>query len=188
MTTHPQSGYPCRPQIAHPIDSTERSSDPTLAVLFDDGHRRGTKLAAFATTYREQGHTAHAYTYKQHGLGVLIYAHVTDFSLALIIQFLLGLLVAAVNVASDPLLFSITPKALLGRVMALANPFFALCSLFAIGLAGYFASTVRHTLHISIISMTIGPIDTIFFGAGVVATCGGLYAIVNLRTGKSSVP
>lgn len=119
-----------------------------------------------------------------YGLGVLIYARVTDFSLALIIQFLLGLLVAAVNVASGPLLFSITPKELLGRVMALANPIFAFCSLLAIGVAGYLDSTALHTLHTRILGMEIGPIDTIFFGAGMLATCGGLYAVVNQHKDK----
>ncbi|WP_201385095.1 hypothetical protein [Ktedonobacter sp. SOSP1-85] len=68
--------------------------------------------------------------------------------------------------------------------MTLANPIFAFCSILAVGLAGYLDSNTLHTLHMKIVGIAIGPIDTIFFGAGVLATCGGLYAVVNLRQGK----
>ncbi len=115
------------------------------------------------------------------GLLVLIYARLDNFAAALCVQFLIGLLVAGVNVAIGPLMFHIIPKELLGRVLALANPLFAIASILAIGGAGYLDSTLLRDFHTSLLGLSFGPLDTIFLGAGLLATLGGLYAVVNLR-------
>ena len=49
------------------------------------------------------------------GVLVLVYARLTSFVLALVVLFLLGLTIAAVNVVVGPLVLQITPRELIGR-------------------------------------------------------------------------
>ncbi len=121
------------------------------------------------------------YSLLGYGLLILIYARLNNFFVALCLQFVLGFLVACGNVAIGPITFHITPKELLGRVLAVANPLFAIASLLAISGAGYLDSTVLHDFHAAFLGLSFGPLDTIFLGAGLLATLGGLYAAVNLR-------
>ncbi|HZR40387.1 MAG TPA: MFS transporter [Ktedonobacteraceae bacterium] len=115
------------------------------------------------------------------GLFVIVYARLTSFLPALIVMFALGFLAGGVNVAVGPLLFHTTPKALIGRVAAIANPLLSLSSMLAIATVSYLDSTIMHNFHATLFGISFGPLDTIFLSTGILATLGGLYAVVNLR-------
>ncbi len=100
---------------------------------------------------------------------------------AVAISVLIGLPVAAVNVAFMPLLLAAVPRALVGRVSALLSPFMTLAAVLGAAIAGYLAGTVMHNFHAVVLGISIGPVDTIFTAAGLFVLAGGLYAVVNLR-------
>jgi MFS family permease len=115
------------------------------------------------------------------GVLVMVIARLTSFPPVLALQFILGILVAAVNVAVGPILFHIVPKELLGRIAAIINPVLSLSSLFSLALVGYLDSKLLHNFHAQMLGLAFGPIDTILLGSGILATIGGLYAVVNLH-------
>jgi len=65
--------------------------------------------------------------------------------------------------------------------MAVFNPLFSLVGMFSVAIAGYLDSTVLHNFHTRLLGISLGPIDTIFTGTGILAILGGLYAVINLR-------
>ncbi len=115
------------------------------------------------------------------GLFVIVYARLISFLPALIVMFVLGFLAGGVNVAVGPLLFHTTPKELIGRVAAIANPVLSLSSMLAVAIVSYLDSTIMHNFHAVLFGISFGPLDTIFLSTGILATLGGLYAVVNLR-------
>lgn len=117
------------------------------------------------------------------GLLALIYSRLSSFGAAVIVLFVLGVMIAGVNVATGPLVLQSTPKELTGRVSAILGPGLSLfysCSLVCVG---YLDSTVMRNFHQVWFGLRFGPLDTIFLGAGLLAIVGGLYALVNLRGG-----
>ncbi len=70
---------------------------------------------------------------------------------------------------------------LAGRVSSILQPTITVASLLSAAIAGALASTVLHDVHASIFGINIGPIDTIFTGAGILGLLGGLYAMLNLH-------
>jgi MFS family permease len=115
------------------------------------------------------------------GILIVIQARLTNFVAAVAISVLIGLPVAAVNVAFMPLLLAAVPRALVGRVSALLSPFMTLAAVLGAAIAGYLAGTVMHNFHAVVLGISIGPVDTIFTAAGLFVLAGGLYAVVNLR-------
>jgi MFS family permease len=114
-------------------------------------------------------------------IAAIAYARLTNFSLALVVTFLIGFLSGGINVAVGPILYHTTPRAFIGRVAAVVTPALALSSLFSVALVSYLDSTPLHNFQTSLLGIHFGPIDTIFLGAGVLATLGGVYAMINLR-------
>jgi MFS family permease len=110
------------------------------------------------------------------GLLFLLLARLTSVAPALAVLFLLGAIFAVVEVAETPLLLRTTPRAALGRVAALLIPLYGLSAALASMLAGWLASTVLRGFHASLLSVTLGPLDTILTGAGLLVVAGGLYA------------
>ena len=115
------------------------------------------------------------------GALVVVYSRLTSAAPALALIFVLGITVVAINVAAGPLVLHVTPRALRGRVNAVFNPLAALTSMLSLALAGLLASSVLRGWHARLLGMTFGPIDTIILASGVLATLGGLYAMVMLR-------
>jgi MFS family permease len=115
------------------------------------------------------------------GVFVIVYARLTSFAPALVVNLLIGFSNGPINVALDPLILHVTRREFVGRVMAVLLPAINLASVVSIALAGLLASTLLHGFHAALLGITFGPIDTIFVGAGVLVILGGLYAMVNLR-------
>src|SRR5579871_3321574 len=115
------------------------------------------------------------------GALALVYARLTSFLPAAILLFVLGIPLAGISVACEPLVLRVTPRELLGRVNALLTPMTTLAGMLAAAVAGYLDSAVLRSFHAALLGQHFGPIDTIFVAAGFVALLGGLYALVGLR-------
>src|SRR5579871_3874226 len=115
------------------------------------------------------------------GVGLLAFARLTSFAPALVVLFLLGIALAPVDIAAGPLILHATPKEFVGRVIAVITPTNALASMASTAIAGTLASTVLQGFHATLLGVSLGPIDTIFTGTGILVVLGGLYAMVGLR-------
>jgi len=115
------------------------------------------------------------------GLLMMVYARLTALTPALVVLFFVGVLNAGINIALGPIVLHVTPRALVGRVMAVLLPVMTLAQVLSIALAGYLASTVLADFHVIVLGQPLGPIDTIFLIAGALAAAGGLYAMGSLR-------
>lgn len=114
------------------------------------------------------------------GLSILIYARMTSFTPALILLGFAGFFQAALNVAVGPLIFRVTPRAMIGRVSAVINPTIALAQLVGTILAGYLASQVLPNFHQTLAGITFTTYDTIFTGGAVIAILGTIFAVLRL--------
>ncbi len=74
----------------------------------------------------------------------------------------------------------VTPREFVGRVSSVLQPIITAVSLLSTVMAGTLASTALHDVHASFLGFNVGPIDTIFTGAGMLGLLGGLYARLNL--------
>jgi len=118
------------------------------------------------------------------GATMLVWSRMTDFAPALGVLLVAGVLQSGLNVPAAPLVLRVTPKEMVGRVIAVVQPAIMLTSLLAMGLAGYLASTVLVGFHAEVPGvsfLSFGAIDSIFAAAGILAVLGGLYAGVRLR-------
>jgi len=97
------------------------------------------------------------------------------------VLFVAGIPQATLNIAIGPLVLRVTPRELLGRVMAVLNPMITGASLASIAIAGYLASTALHGFHARVAGLELGPLDTIFGVAGLLVVVGALYAAIALR-------
>ncbi len=122
------------------------------------------------------------------GLFVILMSHLSNFSIALAAAFLFGVSTTAIIVTAGPLALHGTSREYVGRVMAVINPLGRLAALISVVLAGYFASTVLHGFHASLLGIPFGPIDTVFTGMGLLAIAGGIYARISLRAIAGSPP
>jgi MFS family permease len=118
------------------------------------------------------------------GLGALmvVYARLTSFWPAVAVIVLVGVPNAALNVAVGPLLLLVTPRALIGRVMAILTPVINVANLVGLALAGYLASETLANFHAEAFGFGFGPVDTIFMVGGVIALLGGVYCALKLRS------
>jgi MFS family permease len=115
------------------------------------------------------------------GICILLYSRMTSVPPALAVLFVAGIPQAALNIAVGPLVLRVTPKELIGRVMAVLNPVITAASLASIALAGYLASTALHGFHARVAGLELGPLDTVFGVAGLLIVVGALYAAIALR-------
>ncbi|MGI8826415.1 MAG: MFS transporter [Chloroflexota bacterium] len=118
------------------------------------------------------------------GFLTIVFARLTSFVPALAVTFVIGVAVAGLNVAAQPLLLRATPRHLLGRATALLNPAITLASVISIALAGWLVSTVLHGFRASAGGVFFGPIDTVYTVAGLVIIAAGIYAMVALRESR----
>ncbi len=115
------------------------------------------------------------------GASLLIYARLTSFAPALVDLFVLGIVLAPIDIAAGPLILHATPKEFVGRVMAVITPSNALASIASTAIAGTLASTVLQGFHTVLLGISFGPIDTIFTITALLVVLGGLYAMFGLR-------
>jgi MFS family permease len=115
------------------------------------------------------------------GAGIVVYARMTSLAPAIVALWVVGFAQSWLNVATGPLLLRVTPKAYVGRASAVLNPSMMAVSLLSIAVAGYLVSGPLRTLHATELRMTFGPVDTIFFVAGLLCVLGGVNALVSLR-------
>ena len=115
------------------------------------------------------------------GGSILVYARLSSLPPAVVVLFLMALPVAAFNVLLMPVLLLVTPRAFIGRVVAVIASAMSLASLISVALAGFLASTVLHGLHATFLGVTFGPIDTIFSVTGLLVLASGIYALLALR-------
>lgn len=115
------------------------------------------------------------------GALMVVYSRLTSFGPALALMAVFGIFEAGVNVAVAPLLLSVTPRTLIGRVNALLNLALTLSSLAGTAIAGSLAGTLLAGFSASALGSTFGPIDTIFGVAGLLILAGGIYCALNLR-------
>jgi MFS family permease len=121
------------------------------------------------------------------GVLALIYARLTSFLPAAMLLFVIGIPLAFIAVAVQPLVLSLTPRDLIGRVLAVIAPITTLAGMLGVALAGYLDSVVLRSFHLEVLGQHFGPIDSIFSGAGLLAVLGGFFALAGLR-GRSSPP
>lgn len=122
------------------------------------------------------------------GVLSILYARTTSLVPALLCIFLIGLLVAAVNVVVGPIALCVTPKEMLGRVAATATSTLSLGSLLSIAILTTLASTVFSHFHVDIAGFVFGTYDTLFALAGVIALLGGLFAFRHFWNLKLTMP
>lgn len=121
------------------------------------------------------------------GLGLVVLSRITNLWFAFVILVLLGIAQGTLSVISGPLMLGSTPRELLGRVVSVMNPLPVLASLISASLAGYLVSTVLHDLHLVVLGITLGPIDTLFMGAGGIMALAGLYLLKSRSKGKLAI-
>jgi MFS family permease len=115
------------------------------------------------------------------GLSIGVFSRMTSLGPALPILCVMGFPQATLNIAVGPLFMRVTPRHLLGRVVAILNPIFTIATLLSTALAGYLASVLLRGFSQTIAGVTFGPLDTLFGAAALLLILGGLYALLNLR-------
>jgi len=139
--------------------------------------------AAFATAFVQHLGVIRVFWISVLAVGgvVLLFGRTTSVIPAVVLAFLMGFTNTPINVTVMPLLLHVTPRELVGRVVAVLSPMMSAASTLSVALAGYLASTVLHNFHATVFGIAFGPVDTIFTCAGLLAVIAGLYAMVNLR-------
>jgi MFS family permease len=124
------------------------------------------------------------------GGGIVLgaFSRLGQFSVAVAVVALAGLMFGAINAAVPPLFLAVIPQQLIGRVMAIFNPLQQLAGLTSMALAGFLASTALRSLHADIAGVTFGPMDTIFGFSALLITVAGFAVIVPLRGGSARSP
>lgn len=115
------------------------------------------------------------------GVVIVAYSRMSDLLPALILTAVAGVVLAGVNVAGSPLILTVTPQHMIGRVMSVIGPTASLAGICSTALAGSLASTVLRGFHLTLAGVSLGRYDTIIGVGGVLFVCGGLAAWPSLR-------
>ncbi|HEY7431902.1 MAG TPA: MFS transporter [Streptosporangiaceae bacterium] len=122
------------------------------------------------------------------GVVLLAYSRASLLAVAIAIMVCVGAVVGAINTVLTPLVLGITPRHLIGRVVAVINPVQQLAAIVSMAVAGFLASTVLRGFHHVIAGVTLGPYDTIFIAAGLLFIVAGLASIAPLRDPAEGSP
>lgn len=120
------------------------------------------------------------------GILIALYARQTTIWVALPIIFATGLPVAMVNAAIEPLLFQVTPRELLGRVISVISPIMSVVQLGSTLLVGWLMSSIMLHFHTQVGGLHMGPIDTLFTITGLLFVLAACYAFVMLPRGATA--
>ncbi|GHO90629.1 MFS transporter [Reticulibacter mediterranei] len=115
-----------------------------------------------------------------HGIIMLALSRMTTIIPGMICGLLLGFLSTSIFISVRPLTLLVTPRTLIGRVMAFETPMITLASLSGGFLAGLLASTALSNFHAHAIGLTFGRLDTIFVGIGLLTIGAGIFARLTL--------
>lgn len=111
------------------------------------------------------------------GVAFVGLSRATDLVAALIAGALLGLAAGVLNSVVSPIILSVTPSHLIGRVSAVLSPLQQLASIVSMVLAGVLASTALRGFHATVAGMKLGPYDTVFAAAGLLFMIAGIASI-----------
>jgi len=115
-----------------------------------------------------------------YGITTLVLARVSSVIPGMVCGLLLGFFSASIFVTVRPLTVRVTPRQLIGRVLAFEVPLINIASLLGGTLATVLAWTVLRDFHATIAGMTFGRLDTIFLGIGLLAVGAGVFARLTL--------
>jgi MFS family permease len=115
------------------------------------------------------------------GVAEVGFARSTALPPAIVAAAIIGLGAGLLNSAFSPLILSVTPSRLLGRVSAVLSPMQQLASIVSMALAGLLASTVLRGFHREIAGVTLGPYDTVLTCSGLLFVIAGLALIAPMR-------
>lgn len=116
-----------------------------------------------------------------HGITSVILSRMTSMAPGMICVLLRGFFSTSIFVTVRPLTLRVTPRDLIGRVMAFEQPLITTASLLGGTLAGILTSTTLAHLHVTLAGIAFGPLDTVFFAIGVLVIGAGLYAMFFLQ-------
>ncbi len=121
------------------------------------------------------------------GVAFVGLSRATDLLAALIAGALLGLAAGVLNSVESPIILSVTPSHLIGRVSAVLSSLAQLSSIVSMVLAGVLASTVLRGFHATVADVKFGPYDTVFAAAGVLFMIAGIASIAPLSKSGEQV-
>jgi MFS family permease len=116
------------------------------------------------------------------GLVIIVFSRTTLFGVALGVAALMGVTIAAANVALQPLVMNETPEHMIGRIEAVLTPLATVASLISLSIGGYLASVVLVNFRGTFLNMTFGPIDTIYAGTGFLFIVASFYVFLTARS------
>ncbi|HET7069663.1 MAG TPA: MFS transporter [Nocardioides sp.] len=111
------------------------------------------------------------------GLLLVAYSRARSLWPAVVLLALAGLANGWVNTAISPILYREVPRALLGRVISVVNPIQQLASMFSALVSGWLVSDLLRGFDVSVGSLRLRPIDTVF------SVCGLLFLVAGLAAG-----
>ncbi len=111
---------------------------------------------------------------------MLVLSRVTTLLAGMVCGLLLGLTSASVFVTVRPLTVLVTPRRLIGRVMAFEGPMITIASLLGSVLAGVLASTTFVHVHATLAGMHFGNLDSILILIGLIILASGVFARLTL--------
>jgi MFS family permease len=115
------------------------------------------------------------------GVALIAFARTTALPSAIALAAVLGLGAGGLNASFSPVMLSVTPSRLLGRVAAVISPLQQLASVVSMALAGLLASTVLRGFHQVILGVRFGPYDTVLTVGGLLFLIAGLSSILPMR-------
>jgi MFS family permease len=158
-----------------------------VSTTFGAGMLAGSVLAAVAAPRLGLARVFSGATLSVGAL-ILLLARLSSFPHALLILFLLGAVIPALQVTLGPLMLEVTPREFIGRVVSVISPITSGAEMVSMLVAGFLASTVLHDLHATAFGITFGPYDTILTTTGILALAAGVYAMVTLKSAFQKEP
>jgi MFS family permease len=122
------------------------------------------------------------------GIALIGLSHATGLMVALVTAALIGLGAGVLNAVFSPIILSVTPSHLIGRVSAVISPVQQLASIVSMVMAGVLASTVLNGFHAAVGPITFGPYDTVFAAGGLLFVIGGIASIIPLSKSDKRAP
>ena len=115
------------------------------------------------------------------GLAIVGYSRTSELAAALALLVVIGVIMGMVNTAGSPLLLTVTPQQMIGRVRSVITPAMYVANVCSTATAGLLASTVLRGFRATVLGATFGPYDTIIGVAGLLFVAAGVAAWLPLR-------
>jgi predicted MFS family arabinose efflux permease len=121
------------------------------------------------------------------GITILVLSRVTSLIPGMICGLLFGFFGSSIFISVRPLTVLVTPRELIGRVMACEVPMITVASLAGGLIASTLASTVLADFHAVFVGMSFGRLDTIFVVVGMLTIGAGIFARLTLYKAVKAV-